>query len=149
MSGCVSVALVLAGWISASAQELGYWRAASKTAHSITGDVAISAVKLMINFYSFDIVRARDLQPAELSSVFDTDSNGSQKGHLYGLNISAAKKFLHKNTLCGSEDTHWMVAFADGNSLQLAFFSGEKAPVFTVDAISNSTSLCGTYSYIR
>lgn len=149
MSVCVPAALMLIGWISATAQELGYWRAASKTAKSITGDVAISPAVLTINFYAFNIVHARDLGAAEVSSVFDADSNGSEKARLYGLNIPATKKFLHKNTLCGSDDTRWMVAFAEGNSLQLAFFSGEKAPVFTVDAISNSTSLCGTFSYIR
>jgi hypothetical protein len=148
-SFCIAAILLLAAWVSLSAQELGYWRPASKTAQSITGEVAISDTKLSINFYSFDIVRARDLEPAEVSSVFDTDSSSSKKGSLYGVSIPAAKKFLHKNTLCGNEDTRWMVAFADGNSLQLAFFSGAKAPVFTVDAISNSTSLCGTYSYVR
>lgn len=149
ISFCIAAGLLLAGCFSLSAQELGYWRPASKTAQSITGDVGISDTKLSINFYNFDIVRARDLEPAELASVFDTDSGGSKKGHLYGLSIPAAKKFLHKNTLCGSDDTRWMVAYADGNSLQLAFFSGAKAPVFTVDAITNSTSLCGTFSYAR
>jgi hypothetical protein len=148
-SFCIAAVLLLAAWVSLSAQELGYWRPASKTAQSITGGVAISDTKLSINFSNFDIVRARDLEPAEVSTVFDTDSGGSKKGRLYGLGIPAAKKFLHKNTLCGTEDTRWMVAFADGNSLQLAFFSGARAPVFTPDAISNSTNLCGTYSYVR
>jgi len=148
-SFCIAAALLLAGLASLSAQELGYWRAASKTAQSITGDVAISDTKLSINFSNFDIVRARDLQPAEVSSVFNTDSSAHKTGGLYGLSIPGAKKFLHKNTLCGSEDTRWMAAYADGKSLQLAFFSGAKAPVFTPDAISNSTNLCGTYSYVR
>jgi len=51
--------------------------------------------------------------------------------------------------LCGTEDAQWMVTFVEGRSLQLAFFSGAKAPVFTLDAISNSTNLCGTYTYAR
>jgi hypothetical protein len=148
-SFCIAAALLLVSWVSLSAQELGYWRPASKTAQSITGEIAISDAKLSINFYNFNIVRARDLEPAEVSSVFDTDSSASQKGHLYGLSIPATKKFLHKTTLCGTEDTRWMVAYADGNSLQLAFFSGARAPVFTVDAIQNSTSLCGTFNYVR
>jgi len=146
---CAAAALLLAGCVSVTAQELGYWRASSKTAHSITGDVALSEIKLSINFSLFNIVRARDLEPAEVASVFDADSAGSVKGRLYGLNIPATKKFLHKNTLCGTEDTHWMAAYSDGSSLQLAFFSGDKAPTFTVDAIANSTSLCGVYSYVR
>lgn len=146
---CIAAGLLLACCVSVTAQELGYWRASSKTAGSITGDVAIFDTKISINFYAFEIVRARDLEPAEVSSVFDTDSSASKKGGLYGLSIPAAKKFLHRNTLCGSEDVRWMVTYVDGKSLQLAFFSGAKAPIFTPDAISNSTDLCGTYSYVR
>jgi len=146
---CIAAGLLLACCMSVTAQDLGYWRAASKTARSITGDVSISDSQLSINFSIFQIVRARDLEPAEVSSVFDTDSAASKKGHLYGVSIPAGKKFLHKNTLCGSDDARWMVTYVDGNSLQVAFFSGEKAPVFTPDAISNSTNLCGTYTYVR
>ncbi len=59
------------------------------------------------------------------------------------------RKFLNKNSLCGGEDTQWMVTYASGKSLQLAFFSGQEAPVFTFDAISKSTNLCGTFSYAK
>lgn len=144
---CAIMVLVLACYGSAAAQELGYWRAASSTAQSVTGDVGLSDTKILINFSYFAMVRARDLEPAEVSSVFDADSNSSNKGHLYKLNIPAAKKFMHKNTLCGTEDTQWMATYVDGHSLYLAFFSGQKIPVFTMDAISNSTNLCGTYTY--
>jgi hypothetical protein len=146
--GCVA-ALGLFCSLPVPAQDAGLWRAASKTAESVTGDIALSDAKISFNLSTFDIVRARDLEPGEVSSVFDTDSNSGKKGHLYGLNIAATKKFLHRNTLCGSEDTHWMVSYVDGKALQLAFFSGAKAPVFTPDAIANSTSLCGTYTYVR
>jgi hypothetical protein len=146
---CLAAIFLLASWVSVSAQEFGYWRAESKTAHSITGDVGISDARLTINFYGFNIVRARDLEPVEVSSVFDTDSAGSIKGRLYGLSIPATRKFVHKNTLCGSEDTRWMATYSEGNTLKIAFFSGERPPVFNVDAIANSTSLCGTFSYIR
>ena len=146
----IAAGLLLACCVSVRAQELGFWRAASKTAQSITGDVGLSEAYITINnFYNFAIVRARDLDPAEVSSVFDADSNASIKGRLYGLSIPASKKFVHKNTLCGSDDARWMVTYVDGRTLQLAFFSGAKAPVFTTDAISNSTNLCGTYTYVR
>ena len=85
----------------------------------------------------------------EVSAVFDTDSGSGGKGSLYRLNIPAEKKFQHKNSLCGTENVQWMVAFAQGNALQLAFFSGPKPPTFTLDAISSSTDLCGTFSYVR
>lgn len=142
------LALMSCGLVTA--QELGYWRAVSSTAQSVTGDVGIFETKLMINnFYSFPMVKATDLEPAQVSAVFDVDTNTSGKGHLYKVDIPASRKFLHKNTLCGAEDTQWMAAYADGRTLHLAFFSGQKVPVFTMDAISNSTALCGTYMYGR
>ena len=134
----------------AHAQEKGYWRAASSTAKAITGDVSLGDEKLIINaFYSTTMSRARTLEAAEISSVFDADSSAGGTGSLYRLNIPAEKKFQHKNTLCGAENVHWMVAYAQGNGLQLAFFSGEKVPVFTFDAIHNSTDVCGTFTYVR
>jgi hypothetical protein len=141
--------LALTSGTLSNAQELGFWRASSSSALSTTGDVGISEAKIAIDFYNFDIVRASDLEPAQVSSVFDVDINTSGKGHLYKVNIPAAKKFMHKNTLCGAEDTQWMAAYAEGRTLHLAFFSGQKAPVFTLDAISNSSALCGTYTYTR
>jgi hypothetical protein len=77
------------------------------------------------------------------------DINTSGKGHLYKVSIPGSKKFMHKNTLCGGEDTQWMAAYAEGRTLHLALFSGQKMPVFTLDAISNSSTLCGTFTYTR
>lgn len=131
------------------AQERGYWRAASNSARSVTGDVTLADEKLTINFSSTTISKIRALEPSETSAVFDTDSNAAGVGSLYRLNIPSSKKFLRKNSLCGAEDTHWMVAYSAGNTLQLAFFSGEKPPVFTFDAIANSTDKCGTYTYVK
>lgn len=144
----VTAGLAMASCMSVTAQELGYWRAASSEAKSVTGDVAFSDAKLTIYFSNFDIVRAGDLDSAQVSSVFDVDSNNTaNKGHLYKVNIPGAKKFLHKNTLCEGEETQWIAAYVEGRTLHLAFFSGEKIPVFTLDAISNSSALCGRYSY--
>lgn len=141
--------LMLACCVPASAQEKGSWRAVSKTAESITGDVALSDGKLAINFTGFTIARIRDLDPGEVSATFDVDSNAGGSGSLYRLSIPATKTFLHRNTLCGSEDTEWMAAYVAGHSLHLAFFSGQKMPVFTLDAIANSPGLCGTFLYMR
>jgi hypothetical protein len=132
-----------------NAQEKGMWRAANKTAQSITGDVALSDARLAINFSSFTIARIRDLNPGEVSSVFDADSNAALGGNLYRLSIPAAKKFLHHNSLCGSEETQWMATYVADGTLHLAFFSGPKMPVFTADAIANTTDLCGTFAYVR
>ena len=133
--------------LTVAAQEKGNWRAASSTARSITGDVALSDEKISINFSLFTMVRVRSLDKAEISAAFDADSNADGSGSLYRLSVPAAKKFLHKNSLCGDEDTQWMATYVSGRALQLAFFSGEQAPIFTLDAISNSATLCGTFSY--
>ncbi len=134
---------------AAQAQDKGYWRAASNTARSITGDLSLGEEKIIINLVAFPMVKARALDKAEISAVFDADSNAPGDGALYHLTIPASKKFLNKNTLCGGEDTQWMVTYVSGKSLRLALFSGQKAPVFTFNAISNSTDLCGTFEYTR
>lgn len=133
----------------AVAQERGYWRAESNTAVSITGDVSISDEKVVIDFSKFTIAQIRALQPSELSALFDADSKGGGRGNLYRLEIPATKRFLHKNTLCGSDETEWMATYVAGKSLQLAFFSGQKPPVMALEALSNSTDLCGKFSYGR
>jgi hypothetical protein len=135
--------------LTAVAQGNGNWRAASTTARSITGDIVLSDEKISINFASFTMSRVRSLDSSELSTVFDSDSSAGGSGSLYRLNIPASRKFLHRNSLCGSENTEWMVTYVTGRSLQIAFFSGQKPPLFTLDAISNSTDLCGTYSYVK
>ena len=144
----VASGLVLACSLAAAQQERGYWRAVSTTARGVTGDVSLSDLKVTINFASFTIAQIRDLKPAEASAAFgETGAGGS--GNLYRLSIPADKKFLHKNTLCGSDGTQWMVTYAAGRNLQIAFYSGESIPVFTPEAIANATNLCGTYSYAR
>ena len=145
----VVAGLVLTCCLSAVAQEKGIWHAASSTAQSITGDIVISDEKLSINFSSFVISRIRALSPGEVSSVFDAASSAGINGNLYRLNIAAAQKFLHKNTLCGTDSTQWMATYVTGRSLRIAFFSGPKPPVFAPEAIANSTELCGIYSYER
>lgn len=144
----LAASLVL-GSFAASAQEQGYWRAASSSAKQVTGDVALGSEKLVINFYSTTISSIRALQPSEVSSVFDVDSTAAATANLYRLNIPAAKKFQHHNSLCGAEDVTWMVAYTSDKTLQLAFFSGQKPPVFSFEEMSNSTDKCGTFTYIR
>jgi hypothetical protein len=132
-----------------TAQDKGMWRASSNTAHSITGDVALSDEKLTINFSSFIMSRIRSLEAVEISTIFDADSTAEGAGSLYRLNIPATKKFLGKNTLCGTEDIQWMVTYVSGRSLKIAFFSSQRAPILTHEAISNSTDLCGIFAYAK
>jgi hypothetical protein len=142
-------AAILGATLPAPAQEQGYWRAASQTARSVTGDVALSPERLTMNFTGFTMVKIRPLTAAEVTSAMASDETATAPGSLYRLEIPGAKKFLHKNTLCSGEDVEWMAAYVSGRSLELAFFSGQTPPVLTPEAMANATDLCGTYSYVK
>jgi hypothetical protein len=146
---CVLLACSLTCSVLAVAQETGYWRAASKTAKSITGDVALTNEKIAINFSAYWIAQIRTLTPAELSAAFGADASTPGAGNLYRLSIPSDKKLMHKNTLCGGEDTQWLATYTTGRTLQLAFFSTSKMPVLTPEAFTNNSDLCGIFSYVR
>jgi hypothetical protein len=139
------LALVLIQVHPAIAQERGDWRPANSNAQSITNEIAFSSDKLTIDEVSFPVAEIRPLNPAEISTIFDGVMSGT--GHLYRLSIPANKRFLHKNTLCGSEETQWAATLVSGKMLEIAFFSNPAPPTFTVEKLSDS--LCGTYSYVR
>jgi hypothetical protein len=144
----VVAGLLVGGSLFSSAQDKGDWRAANSNARSITGDIEISDSKLFLNFIGFTIAQIRKLDSAETTTVFASEvSNGS--GNLYRLTVPAARRFLHHNTLCGSEDVQWMVTSVSERTLHVAFFSGADTPVFTPEAMTNSTDLCGTFSFVR
>ena len=144
-----TLALALSLHAAAQQPERGYWQAASNTAKSITSDITLSETKLTIGFRPYIIAPIRSLKPEEVSALFDADASAAVLATIYRLNIPAEQRFEHKNTLCGSDDTHYMVTYTTGRTLQVAFFSGEAVPVFTFDAISHSTNLCGTFTYAR
>ena len=137
---------------AAVAQEQGNWRPLSTTARGITGPIAMGDEKLVINFVRFAIAEIRPLTAAELAAVLPADPTESGKpltGHLYRLSIPGDQKFLHKNTMCGSDETQWMASSVQGKTLQLAFFSGATMPVLTAEALGNATNVCGTFTYVR
>lgn len=131
------------------AQERGTWRALSSTARGVTGDVVLTDTKIILNFSGFTLAQIRELTPAEAAAAFNLDGTPDGTGNLYRTSIPAEKRFAHKNTLCGSEETQWVVSYLKGKSLQLAFFSGGQMPVLKPEALANTTSLCGTFSYVR
>ena len=144
-----AVAGVLAGSAWSIAQDKGYWRASSTNAKAITGDVALANEKMSMNLVPFTIAPIRALKLEEEVAAFDAESSVPGTGELYRVNIAGATKFLHKNTLCGGEDTQWMATYAAAHDLRIAFFSGANPPMLTIDALANSTDLCGTFSYSR
>ncbi|HEY2471774.1 MAG TPA: hypothetical protein VGI45_28570 [Terracidiphilus sp.] len=131
------------------AQDKGYWRAASSAANDMTGDITVSETRLTISFSGFPMAQIRRITPAEASAAFGADMNAGGVGFLYRLNVPAARRFLHHNTLCGSEDTQWMTTYVTGRTMQVAFFSGDNMPVMTGEALANSTDVCGTFGYSR
>lgn len=145
----VSAVAVSACMLPCAGQDKGTWRASGNSATSVTGDITISGTKIRFDFLAFPLAQIRLLKPEEVSAIFDTDAGNSGSGFLYGLNVSAETRFLHKNTLCGSEDVHWMATYVSGRSLKAAFFSGTAAPSLSAEAMLNSSALCGTFSYTR
>jgi hypothetical protein len=141
-------AVVFALTLSATAQEDGPWRAASTNARAITGDVVFSPLKISIDFTTFTIAQIRSLKTEEVLALFNPDST-TGGGNVFRVEIPADKRFLHHNTLCGSDSTQWVITYAQGRSLQVAFFSGATPPVLTVDALNDAPNLCGIFSYIR
>jgi hypothetical protein len=141
-------ALVSLLGIAQSPAQTGPWRAASANAKSITGDVSFTDTKVFLNFSGFTIAEIRSLKPDEARVLFDLD-NPSGAGNLYRLDIPGDKRFLHHNTLCGSDDAQWLAAWVEGRNLQIAFFSGSTTPALTPDAVLNGTNICGVFTYTR
>jgi hypothetical protein len=131
------------------AQERGSWRPESKTAQSITGDLTFNGERMTINFFSLTVAEIRPLKTDEVLALFAEADPGAGVGHLFRLSIPGDKRFLHKNTICGSDETQWMATFVAGKEMRIAFFSNAIPPVFTVEALGKSENLCGVYSYVR
>ncbi len=151
MRARVTLFILVFALASAAAQqpEKGYWRASSRTAESITGDLAISGSKLTINLIPFVISPVRLLTPAEVSAAFDEAVETAGNGQLYRVNIPASRRFVKNNTLCGSQDTQWMAVYVANHTLKVAFFSGDGVPQITFEAMQGSNELCGTFTYAR
>lgn len=150
----LAMIVVLAGAVCSAArlsaqEDRGLWSATSSNAHAITGNIAIAEAKVTINFLTFPLAVIRRLKPVEVSAVFDADVNAGIEGTLYRLHVPGAQNFLHKNTLCGGEETQWMATYVTGHTLKVSFFSGDDMPVFTFDAMQNTTTVCGSFVYGR
>jgi len=137
------------GSLSSSAQDKGYWRAESANAGQITGDIAISESRLTINFVGYSLAPIRKLTSAETSAVFDLDVNTAGPGNLYRLSVPGDKRFLHHNTLCGSDETQWMATYVEARNLHIALFSGSQMPVLTAESLAATSDVCGIFSYAR
>lgn len=131
----------------AAAQEKGYWNATSNTARSITGDLSFAPDKITINFTTFTLAQIRTLKTDEQQALFPDVGPGA--GNFYRVQIPSDKKFLRKNTLCGSDETDWIVTWVSAKTLHVAMFSGGSIPTLTPEALASNQRLCGTYMYSR
>ncbi|MGA2349056.1 MAG: hypothetical protein ABSF70_01370 [Terracidiphilus sp.] len=145
----LAFALACALSVAAQQPEKGYWRAASHSAESITGDISFSGSRISINSASFLISPVRLLKPAEVSAAFDEEAATAGNGQLYRVSIPATHHFLKNNTLCGSQETQWIAVYVANHTLRMAFFSGDDVPVMSFEALQGSNDLCGTYTYVR
>lgn len=125
------------------------WRAESKTARSVTGDIAFGGQKLVIDFAQFTLAPLHELSADEVLAMFNPDNGATGHGTLFRLDIPGTQRFLHKNTLCGTEPTEFMATYIDGKQLRVAFFSGTKMPTLTIEALQNESTMCGMYGYQR
>jgi hypothetical protein len=141
--------LISASAISTTAQDKGFWNPQGSSARSITGDIAIAETKLQIQYVTFPMGQIRALKPEEAGALFDADVTAPGGGFLYRVAVAADRRFLHKNTLCGTDTVQWMVTWVQGRTLSVAFFSSTNPPVLTMDALGNSTDRCGIFTYSR
>jgi hypothetical protein len=145
----LAVALLIPFALPALAQDKGSWFPENSSARTITGDITIAEGRLQIQYVNFPMGQIRMLKPEEAGALFDADVNAPGGGYVYRVAVAADRKFLHKNTLCGADDVQWMVTWVQGRTLNVSFFSGPNPPVFTIDALANTTDRCGTFTYSR
>ena len=98
---------------------------------------------------SYSLAPIRKLTAAEGGAAFDVDVKAEAGEICIACSIPGDKRFLHRNTLCGSEETQWMATYVEDRTLHIALFSGANMPVLTAEALSNSKEVCGIFSYGR
>jgi hypothetical protein len=143
----------LVAWMSCSmvcaAQEKGNWRASSKTAYSTTGDLGFKDERISISLSRFALAQIREVDEKEIAAVFANDTTTFGPGNLYRVSIPGDKTFVTKNTICGGQETQWLVIYVVGKTLRMAAFSGGKMPELTGEAMASATNFCGTFTYTK
>ncbi|HUB51549.1 MAG TPA: hypothetical protein VL986_05355 [Terracidiphilus sp.] len=145
----ISAVLLIVAQLAALAQDKGFWVPESSSAKTITGEISIAETRLTMNYLNFPLGQIRALKPEEAGALFDADVNAPGGGYLYRLAVAADRRFLHKNTLCGTDDVQWMITWVQGRTLNVAFFSGANPPTLTMDALAGTNDRCGIFAYSR
>ena len=127
------------------------WIAASRTAVSITGNVALASNSMTISHKSFPLALVRDIDSQHLADAGRiVDVSQPSNGRLYRTLISRRSRFINGNTVCGPDaDAKWILAVFTDRQMSLAFFSGSNEPDLGYTAGEVGDRLCGTYAYMR
>jgi hypothetical protein len=116
----------------------GRWKATSRTASAITGDIRISGQTLI-----FGNGKRLKLAAVEDRLARMTPLPEQQLNAIFALVPPSDPKLLHGNTLCGKKVTYIALSLQSENSLGLAAFTGQRPPrEFNDDA-------CAVYFYER
>ncbi|SDB31984.1 hypothetical protein [Bauldia litoralis] len=134
MVSVVVAAGLLTGVAPAMAMDMnGKWVAASTTAMSITGDIEVSADKIV-----FETGASLGLKPVE------------GEAHLFTLASATDNPvLLNGNTLCGSNAPPEYIAFAMyETSMILLAFDGPDVPKLNPDPLDQD-GICASFTYER
>ena len=136
--------------LSASLPHTSHWKATSKTARAITGDISLSDTSLRMHGKTYPTRENVPLNAGELRDaavLFAIPSGAEAQGEFRRIYIATRTRLVQNNTLC-PRDAQWMLTLTTkAKTLEIAFFSGEAKPDITPSALDNSTHLCGTFYY--
>ncbi len=134
--------LILAIWIAVSPSATlaaDHWAAASKSARSVTGDIALDRDTL-----TFADGQSIKLKPYEMARNGDWAESGDQvAGDVFKIEPPSSPKLQRGKPLCPELATYVVLwTFGEGE-LTLNFYAGAAAPI----GIPDADALCATYSY--
>jgi uncharacterized protein len=128
-----------------------YWRAESKTAYAITGDILLSANHLILGGgHEIQIPLVKTLP--QTHAMNDSGFDDAATLQLFKIWKGSSWKLIGGNTLCGLGEvpTYLVLAQTDHNrSLSMAVFKGATEPRWEKPSLEDTHDLCGTYWYVR
>jgi hypothetical protein len=131
MRALAIVPMVLLALTTPALAKAARWTATSSTSMAITGDIAVSADRIIFgNGASIGIKQAAPDRP----EVFTIDPPSNPV-------------LLQGNRLCGDQPPTFLTLYRDGGSLALSVFDGPDMPPSPASALDTPPGLCATYHY--
>jgi hypothetical protein len=123
----------------AALAEVEHWAAMSKTAVSITGDIAIDGDRV-----TFADGKSIVLQPYEMARNGDWAASGEEvAGDVFKIQPPSDLRLKRGKRFCAAPATYVVLWTYGEGELTLNVYSGAAAPL----GIPDADSLCATYSY--